>query len=174
MAGKCGPYKKRPKEIELPPGLPELGTPAQIAKYLCTTVNTRARWRYRGDGPTFIKVGHSVRYRWADVLEYLENNTRTPSAPVPNSRPAQMHRPIVNGLDHLDKEFYRFCFNCGHPARNHAMQPYGTPYGVGPCHDENWDTPPGQMTSRTPCDCKEFDEAVSRRRRKPKKYQGAG
>ncbi|MGO9102223.1 MAG: helix-turn-helix transcriptional regulator [Mycobacterium sp.] len=129
MATERGPYEKRPKHVELPPGL---ATAAQVAKYLCTTVNTLAQWRYLGNGPTFIKVGHSVRYRWADVLEYLENKTRIPSAPVPNSRPAQMHRPTVNGLDPLDKEFYRFVSTAVTPPETTRCSPMAPLTASGP------------------------------------------
>jgi hypothetical protein len=75
MVGKRGPYKKRPKEVELPSGLPELGTSDQVAEYLHTNVNSLAQMRYRGNGPKFIKVGRLVRYRWADVLDWLAQNT---------------------------------------------------------------------------------------------------
>jgi predicted DNA-binding transcriptional regulator AlpA len=58
------------------PGLPELGTPTQVAEYLRTTVDSLAQKRYLGTGPKFIKVGHKVLYRWSDVLEWLQQNTR--------------------------------------------------------------------------------------------------
>jgi hypothetical protein len=42
--------KKRPAlAIELPLDLPELGTPAQVAKYLHTNVDSLAQMRYRGN-----------------------------------------------------------------------------------------------------------------------------
>jgi predicted DNA-binding transcriptional regulator AlpA len=58
------------------PRLPELGTPTQVAEYLHTTVDSLAQKRYLGTGPKFIKVGHKVLYRWSDVLEWLQQNTR--------------------------------------------------------------------------------------------------
>jgi hypothetical protein len=63
------------KPVELPPGLPELATPGQVAMYLQTTVNSLAQMRYRGSGPKFIKAGHRVLYRWSEVLEWLQHNT---------------------------------------------------------------------------------------------------
>jgi hypothetical protein len=66
---------KQRKQVDLPPGLPELATPAQVAKYLHTTVNSLAQMRYLGSGPKFTKVGHRVLYRWTDVLEWLQHNT---------------------------------------------------------------------------------------------------
>jgi len=77
---KRGPYKKRPKQVELPPGLPELATAAQVAVYLHVTEAALAQFRYKGEGPKFVKVGHKVLYRWVDVLEYLQQNTWTATA----------------------------------------------------------------------------------------------
>jgi predicted DNA-binding transcriptional regulator AlpA len=68
MANKRGPY-------EQPTDLPELATAGQVAEYLHTNVNSLAQMRYRGNGPKFIKVGRLVRYRWADVLDWLAQNT---------------------------------------------------------------------------------------------------
>jgi hypothetical protein len=65
--------KKDPSE--LPAGLPELGTPDAVAKYLHTTVDALAQKRYLGNGPKFIKTGRKVLYRWSDVLEWLAHNT---------------------------------------------------------------------------------------------------
>ncbi len=59
----------------MPPGLPELGTPAEVARYLHTTVDALAQKRYLGNRPKFIKMGHRVLYRWSDVLEWLAKNT---------------------------------------------------------------------------------------------------
>jgi hypothetical protein len=65
--------KKEP--AQLPPGLPELGTPNEVANYLHTTVDALAQKRYLGNGPKFIKMGRKVLYRWSDVLEWLDQNT---------------------------------------------------------------------------------------------------
>jgi predicted DNA-binding transcriptional regulator AlpA len=65
----------RTEPVEPPPGLPELGTPAEVAKYLHTTVDSLAQKRYLGNGPKFIKTGRRVLYRWSDVLAWLEKNT---------------------------------------------------------------------------------------------------
>jgi hypothetical protein len=62
--------------VSNPPVLLELGTPADVAKYLHTTVESLAQKRYLGTGPKFIKAGHKVLYRWSDVLEWLDQNTR--------------------------------------------------------------------------------------------------
>jgi predicted DNA-binding transcriptional regulator AlpA len=49
----------------------------QLAPVLGTTPGQLAQWRFRGDGPPFIKLGRSVRYRWSDVEAWLDANTRT-------------------------------------------------------------------------------------------------
>ncbi|MFB2714658.1 helix-turn-helix transcriptional regulator [Marinobacter shengliensis] len=38
---------------------------------------TLEQQRYRGVGPKFIKVGKLVRYRKSDLIEYLDQQTRT-------------------------------------------------------------------------------------------------
>jgi hypothetical protein len=73
MATKPGSNKEH--SADLPPGLPELATAGQVAEYLHTNVNSLAQMRYLGNGPKFIKVGRLVRYRWADVLDWLAQNT---------------------------------------------------------------------------------------------------
>ena len=60
-------------------------------------------------------------------------------------------------------------------ASAHAVTATGdhTPDGVGPCHAPTWVNIPGELSRDTgPCKCREFDEDVKRRRRKPRKYQG--
>lgn len=55
---------------------PELATPAEVAESLHTTTDTLAQMRYLGTGPKFIKCGRKVLYRWSDVQEWLDINTR--------------------------------------------------------------------------------------------------
>lgn len=54
----------------------DLATPAEIAKALHTTVGQLSQMRSKGTGPKFVKVGQRVLYRWSDVSEYLDANTR--------------------------------------------------------------------------------------------------
>lgn len=56
------------------PGEPLMTAPDLIA-YLGgddITEGTLQHWRSRGGGPPFIKVGHYVRYRLADVNAWLD------------------------------------------------------------------------------------------------------
>ncbi len=48
----------------------------EVAEYLGTTPNQLSRLRFEGAGPPFVKFNRSVRYRWSDVLRFVENNVR--------------------------------------------------------------------------------------------------
>ena len=48
----------------------------RAAAYLGLSEKTLANMRCRGDGPKFVKMGR-VRYRWADLAEYVEERVRT-------------------------------------------------------------------------------------------------
>lgn len=51
--------------------------PATVAEWLDTTTGALAQQRYMGQGPKFVKIGgRSVRYMEADVLSWLEAQTR--------------------------------------------------------------------------------------------------
>lgn len=41
---------------------------SEVAKCLAIQVTTLRRWRWNGQGPEFVKVGHAVRYD-PDVIE---------------------------------------------------------------------------------------------------------
>jgi len=51
-------------------------TVKEMVSYLNLKSKTLEAMRRRGDGPRFIKVGRSVRYRGCDVLDYLDERTR--------------------------------------------------------------------------------------------------
>lgn len=53
----------------------DLGTPADIAAYLHTSISALAMLRHRSTGPPYIKAGRRVLYRWGDVREWLNRNT---------------------------------------------------------------------------------------------------
>ncbi|MFT4086324.1 MAG: helix-turn-helix domain-containing protein [Gordonia sp. (in: high G+C Gram-positive bacteria)] len=60
--------------------LPEVATPADVARYLNVAPGTLANDRSRGRGPAFVKVGNRVRYLRSDVLDYLAANRTTPAS----------------------------------------------------------------------------------------------
>ncbi len=47
-------------------------TTQQLAEYLGVAVSTLIQYRRDGNGPTYIKLGHLVRYRMQDVESWLE------------------------------------------------------------------------------------------------------
>ena len=55
----------------------DLLKPREVAKALRTTENGLRRWRAAGIGPRFMKLaGKAVRYRRADVVAWLQGQTR--------------------------------------------------------------------------------------------------
>lgn len=47
-------------------------TPEQASEYLSIPVGTLANWRYRGEGPRYVKAGgRLVRYRAVDLDSWL-------------------------------------------------------------------------------------------------------
>jgi len=48
----------------------------EAAARLNIAVPTLRRWRWSGHGPSFIKVGRSVRYHPRELREYIERQTR--------------------------------------------------------------------------------------------------
>ena len=49
-----------------------LATP-EAAEYIGVHKSTLDTWRCRGEGPRFLKLGRSVRYRICDLDAYLES-----------------------------------------------------------------------------------------------------
>ncbi len=45
----------------------------EVARLLVVPVTTLYTWRYKGTGPKAFKVGKHLRYRLADVMEWLES-----------------------------------------------------------------------------------------------------
>lgn len=57
-------------------------TREQAAVFLALQPQTLAAWTSRGEGPPYIKVGRSVRYRKSDIEAWLESRTIRPGAGV--------------------------------------------------------------------------------------------
>lgn len=58
------------------PPVTGLATAKEVAEFLRTSENQLSRLRYEGHGPRFIKLGRSVRYRWADVQAWIDASVR--------------------------------------------------------------------------------------------------
>ncbi len=52
-------------------------TAPEVARRLNLSVSFLAKARLRGDGPRYRKLSRAVRYRWADVLEWLKARGRS-------------------------------------------------------------------------------------------------
>jgi predicted site-specific integrase-resolvase len=52
------------------------------AEQLAVAVATLRRWRQKGRGPRFVKVGAAVRYDADELRAYIERNTRTSTRDV--------------------------------------------------------------------------------------------
>ncbi len=48
----------------------------ELATYLGLPVATLYAWRYRGEGPPGFRVGRHVRYRWSDVITWIEQQLK--------------------------------------------------------------------------------------------------
>lgn len=53
----------------------KLATIPEVMAYLGITRDKLAQLRYRGTGPSFVKVGREIRYRWIDVDQWISENT---------------------------------------------------------------------------------------------------
>ena len=58
----------------------EFLTDRDLADMGIANVRTLQTWRLLGRGPSYIKVGRAVRYRLADVEDWLTTRTVTPGA----------------------------------------------------------------------------------------------
>ena len=47
----------------------------EVSKLLAVSRKTLQSWRWRRIGPKFLKLNSAVRYRYADLMEYLERVT---------------------------------------------------------------------------------------------------
>ena len=52
-------------------------TAAQAADFLNISIRSLQSWRVRGGGPAFLKLGRSVRYRYAELQTWLDANIAT-------------------------------------------------------------------------------------------------
>jgi len=48
---------------------------SQVAKLLNVSKKTLQTWRLRGCGPKFVKLNQAVRYKKADIEEWIRNKT---------------------------------------------------------------------------------------------------
>lgn len=61
-----------------------LATPKEVATYLQKSERTLANWRWAGIGPAYLSVEGTIRYRWAELEEWL--NAQHTEADRPHAR----------------------------------------------------------------------------------------
>jgi excisionase family DNA binding protein len=54
----------------------------EVATYLGVPEATLARWAYESKGPSYFRVGRHSRYRYEDVLAWLEKNRSNQPGPA--------------------------------------------------------------------------------------------
>ena len=54
------------------PTLEPLLTAQDLADFLHVPIATIYAWRYRRQGPPGFRVGRHLRYRWADIQQWLD------------------------------------------------------------------------------------------------------
>jgi excisionase family DNA binding protein len=62
--------------------LDQLDSPAQVAERLQIPERTLNDWRYKGVGPRYLRIGKHVRYRRADVEDWLRRQSVACSRPA--------------------------------------------------------------------------------------------
>ena len=65
------------------PSTPILLTEKETAKILGFSIRTLQKWRVKGGGPRFVRVSaRAIRYRRADLDQWIEGRIRTSTADV--------------------------------------------------------------------------------------------
>lgn len=74
----------------------ELLSEKEVAELLSLSVGLLRKWRYAGQGPPWLKLSRSVRYRRSSLLRWVEQQERLNQATV-------MHTLLAGeSLDHRD------------------------------------------------------------------------
>lgn len=68
---------------------PTLLTESEAAQYLSLMPKTLARWRWAGQGPTFLKIGGAIRYQVEDLDLFLELSKRVSTTDRANAHVVQ-------------------------------------------------------------------------------------
>jgi predicted DNA-binding transcriptional regulator AlpA len=68
LAGRAAPAKPLPAVVLL--------TPKEAAQVLKVSESWLAKARMRGDGPPFIKIGRSIRYSEAALIQWMKSQQR--------------------------------------------------------------------------------------------------
>ena len=69
------PLEATPKSARELNSRERLLTPREAADFLRVSPSWLAKARMRGDGPPFVKIGRSIRYRESDLLQWMKSRT---------------------------------------------------------------------------------------------------
>ena len=58
-------------------------TPEETADFLHCSTSALAKWRGAGCGPRYALIGNRVRYRFADIVTFVDNKSRMSTSEVP-------------------------------------------------------------------------------------------
>ena len=58
--------------------LPRLLTPEQAGEILGISHRLLYVWKAEGNGPTYVKIGHALRYKMSDLVNFIEFNSHDP------------------------------------------------------------------------------------------------
>ena len=73
---------RKPRDDTVLKAAPELNggerllTPKEAANFLRLSISWLAKARMRGDGPSYVKLGRSVRYREGALLQWMKSRAR--------------------------------------------------------------------------------------------------
>jgi predicted DNA-binding transcriptional regulator AlpA len=76
MSSKDIPQQKIPA-AKSPTALATLMTPNDTANLLKVSLSWLAKARMRGDGPPYIRVGRSIRYAEAALIQWMKSKQRS-------------------------------------------------------------------------------------------------
>lgn len=68
---------------------------ALAAELLGIELRTLENWRSQGRGPRYIKVGSRVRYRVADLIDYIELNCHGHTS----DKSLSMHKAVIGKME---------------------------------------------------------------------------
>jgi len=61
----------------------ELLLAAEAAQVLGISTKTLANWRWKGNGPSFVKIGGAIRYQVGELKSFIEIRQRTSTSEQP-------------------------------------------------------------------------------------------
>lgn len=54
----------------------QLYSPSRTAEILCVATATLRKWRWEGNGPSYVKIGRKIAYRQIDINNFIESRIR--------------------------------------------------------------------------------------------------